>query len=69
VLVKAPKPGQDRRLDLPAIGPATVAGVAKAGLAGIALVAGGALLAEPAEVTRTADHAGIFVSGVDEAQP
>jgi hypothetical protein len=69
VLIKAPKPGQDRRLDLPAIGPATVAGVAKAGLAGIALVAGGALLAEPAEVARTADRAGIFVSGVDEAQP
>ena len=35
VLVKAPKPQQDRRFDLPAIGPHTVEDVARAGLAGI----------------------------------
>ena len=34
VLVKAPKAGQDMRFDLPTVGPRTVEGAAKAGLAG-----------------------------------
>src|SRR5262249_22327011 len=59
VLVKVPKPAQDRRFDLPAIGPSTVAGAAHAGLAGIAVMAGGAIVAEPAEVGAAADRAGI----------
>ena len=42
VLVKAPKPGQDRRFDLPSIGPRTVENVARAGLAGLAVTAGSA---------------------------
>ena len=49
VLVKAPKPGQDRRFDLPSIGPRTIDGVIAAGLAGIAVVAGGTIVAEPQE--------------------
>jgi DUF1009 family protein len=71
VLVKVPKPAQDRRFDLPAIGPSTVAGAARAGLAGIAVMAGGAIVAEPAEVGAAADHAGIFVTGIasDERGP
>jgi DUF1009 family protein len=40
ILFKAPKPGQERRVDLPVIGPATVAGAARAGLAGIVIEAG-----------------------------
>ena len=40
VLVKAAKPNQDRRIDLPTIGPRTVTEAARAGLAGIAIVAG-----------------------------
>lgn len=64
VLVKVPKPAQDRRFDLPAIGPATVAGAARAGLAGIAVMAGAAIVAEPAEVGAAADRAGIFVTGI-----
>ena len=40
VLVKAPKSGQDLRFDLPTVGPRTVEGAAKAGLAGIAIAAG-----------------------------
>lgn len=64
VLVKAPKPGQDHRFDLPTIGPQTVEGVARAGLAGIAVVAGSALIAEIERVTALADHHGIFVVGV-----
>ncbi|MEM9317598.1 MAG: UDP-2,3-diacylglucosamine diphosphatase LpxI [Pseudomonadota bacterium] len=44
VFVKRPKPNQDRRVDLPAIGPATVARVAEAGLSGIELAAGSVLI-------------------------
>ena len=47
VLIKAPKPTQDRRLDMPAIGPKTVEAAARAGLAGIAVVAGSTIIAEP----------------------
>ncbi|HEY5167033.1 MAG TPA: UDP-2,3-diacylglucosamine diphosphatase LpxI [Pseudolabrys sp.] len=63
VLVKAPKPGQDRRFDLPSIGPLTVEGVARAGLAGIAVVAGGTVVAEPERLVAAADRANIFVIG------
>ncbi len=64
VLVKAPKPGQDRRFDLPAIGPKTVENVARAGLAGLAVAAGSAIVAEPAQVSAAADRAKIFFVGV-----
>jgi DUF1009 family protein len=66
VLVKAPKPTQDRRMDMPAIGPKTVDAAARAGLAGIAVVAGSAIVAEPNEVARAADAAGLFVYGTGE---
>jgi DUF1009 family protein len=63
VLVKAPKRDQDRRFDLPSIGPQTVEGVARAGLAGIAVVAGETIIAEPERTVQAADRAGIFVIG------
>ena len=66
VLVKAPKPGQDRRFDLPSIGPRTVENVAKAGLAGIAVSAGSTIIAEAAATIAAADRAGIFIAGVSE---
>ncbi len=66
VLVKAPKPGQDRRLDLPSIGPRTVEGAARAGLAGIAVVAGSAVVAEIGQIATLADRVGLFVAGVTE---
>ena len=62
-LVKAPKPGQDRRFDLPSIGPQTVEGVTRAGLAGIAVVAGSTIIAEPDEMIKAADRANIFIIG------
>lgn len=65
ILVKSPKPGQDRRVDLPAIGPATVEKAAAAGLRGIAVVAGSTLVVDMQEVIRTADRLGLFVVGVD----
>jgi DUF1009 family protein len=64
VLIKAPKPQQDRRIDLPAIGPSTIEGVARAGLAGLAITAGSGIIAEPDKVVRAADAAQIFVVGV-----
>ena len=64
VLVKAPKPQQDRRFDLPAIGPRTVEEAARAGLAGIAVAAGGSIVAEPAAAAAAADAAGVFVVGI-----
>ena len=64
VLVKAPKRGQDRRFDLPSIGPLTVEGAARAGLAGIAVVAGGSIVAEPSLLVQAADNAKIFVVGL-----
>ncbi len=66
VLVKAPKPSQDRRFDLPAVGPSTIAGLAAAGLAGLAVTAGGVIIAEPARVVTLADAANLFVTGVTE---
>jgi UDP-2,3-diacylglucosamine hydrolase len=64
VLVKAPKPGQDRRFDLPTIGPVTITGAGRAGLCGVAVVAGATIVAEPREVVRIADANGLFVVGV-----
>jgi DUF1009 family protein len=66
VLVKAPKPSQDRRFDLPAIGPKTIENVARAGLAGLAVAAGSAIVAEPDKVSAAADSARIFFIGVSE---
>jgi DUF1009 family protein len=66
VLVKAAKHGQDRRFDLPSIGPLTVEGAAQAGLAGIAVVAGGTVVAEPNRLAQAADRARLFVVGVRE---
>jgi DUF1009 family protein len=66
VLVKAPKPGQDRRFDLPSIGPRTIEGVARAGLAGVAVAAGSTIIAEAAEVIAMADREKVFIAGVGE---
>ncbi|MEM8598272.1 MAG: LpxI family protein, partial [Pseudomonadota bacterium] len=63
VLVKMPKPGQDRRLDLPTIGPGTVRAAASAGLAGIVGLAGETHLIDPEETAAVADAHGLFVFG------
>jgi UDP-2,3-diacylglucosamine hydrolase len=64
VLVKRPKLGQDRRFDLPGIGPQTVELAAQAGLAGIAVEAGQVLLAEVDELVAKAREHGLFLYGV-----
>jgi hypothetical protein len=63
VLVKGPKTKQDQRFDLPSIGPRTVEGVRRAGLAGIAVVAGATIMADPERLVAAADSGGIFVFG------
>ena len=63
VLVKAPKHGQDLRLDMPAIGPKTIEGAAKAQLKGAAAAAGCVLILERERCVREADAAGLFVAG------
>jgi DUF1009 family protein len=65
VLVKLVKPGQDRRADLPTIGPGTLQGAARAGLRGVAFEAGGTILAERASTIAVADGAGLFLLGLD----
>jgi DUF1009 family protein len=68
VLVKVVKPGQERRVDLPTIGPETVAGAAAAGLRGIAFEAGGAILVDRDATIAAADKAGLFLLGLDPAE-
>ena len=63
VLVKAPKPGQEERVDLPTIGPETVRRAAAASLAGIALAAGQVLIVERAATIEAADRHGLFLVG------
>ncbi|MCX8502768.1 MAG: UDP-2,3-diacylglucosamine diphosphatase LpxI [Beijerinckiaceae bacterium] len=64
ILVKASKPDQDRRVDLPAIGPKTVYSASKAGLIGIAVAAHDVILVEKERLIRDADRCGIFIAGV-----
>ena len=61
VFYKAPKPGQDRRIDLPALGPDSVAQAAAAGLAGIAWEADGVILLDRDAMVAAADAAGLFL--------
>ncbi|HTQ12406.1 MAG TPA: UDP-2,3-diacylglucosamine diphosphatase LpxI [Rhizomicrobium sp.] len=65
VMVKAPKPRQERRVDLPVIGVRTVELCAEAGLAGVAVQAGAALVVRKDRIVEAADRLGLFVMGVD----
>lgn len=65
VLVKLVKPGQDKRADLPTIGPDTVRNAASAGLRGLAFEAQATILAEREACLAAADAAGLFLLGLD----
>lgn len=65
VLVKLVKPGQDRRADLPTIGPETIRGAAAADLRGVAFEAGGTMLADAEATIAAADAAGLFLLGLE----
>ena len=64
VLVKALKPTQDAKTDMPVIGVETVRRAAEAGLAGIGLEAGASLIVDKRAVAAEADRLGLFVVGV-----
>lgn len=61
VFVKAPKDKQDRRVDLPTIGPDTVRLASDAGLNGLVLEAGGVQMLEQDLCIASANDAGLFI--------
>jgi DUF1009 family protein len=65
VLVKLTKPHQDKRADLPTIGPDTIRHAAAAGLRGVAFEARATILAEREACLAAADAAGLFLLGLD----
>jgi DUF1009 family protein len=65
ILVKMPKPGQESRVDLPTIGSRTVERAHRAGLAGIAVEAGGTIVLDREAVGEIADRLGLFVYGFE----
>lgn len=72
ILVKAPKPGQDRRIDLPAIGLNSVAEAKAAGLVGIAVEADSTIVADSETLIEAADAADLFITAmlpIERAEP
>ncbi len=65
VLVKRPKPRQDRRVDLPTIGLETIERAHAAGLAGIGVEAGGALVLDQPAIFDRAVALGLFLLAFD----
>jgi DUF1009 family protein len=68
VLVKMPKPSQERRIDLPAIGSDTLDQVKAAGLAGIAIEALGTIVTDAQQFVQVAEAAGLFVIALPPAK-
>lgn len=66
VLIKAKKPTQDTRADLPAIGLDTIQQAYEAGLAGIAVEAGSSLILDRDDMIELANQLGIFVAGISD---
>ncbi|MEO5366887.1 MAG: UDP-2,3-diacylglucosamine diphosphatase LpxI [Magnetococcus sp. WYHC-3] len=65
VFVKTCKPQQDRRLDLPAVGPETLRALAAATIPVLAVEAGGVLLLDLEETLALAERHGIAVVGCE----
>jgi DUF1009 family protein len=65
VLAKGPKPGQELRVDMPAIGPRTIEWAACARLAGVVVETGAVLVLDRGEAIRAADAAGCAVHGLE----
>jgi hypothetical protein len=64
VVAKAVKPGQDRRFDLPAVGPDTIEVMREVKARVLAVEAGATLVMDRDELLRRADRARIAVVGV-----
>ncbi len=65
VLAKTLKPGQERRVDLPTIGPETIINAHAAGLKGVAVEAGNAFLLERDKTVKAANDLNVFLVGTD----
>ena len=63
-VVKVAKPSQDPRFDVPTIGPGTVAVLAEANVAALAIEAGATVVLEREAVVREADRLGIAIVAV-----
>ena len=68
-IVKATRPGQDRRFDLPTIGPATIEAMVAARADGLLVEARSTLIVDRESTLEAADRAGIAIEGrrLDEA--
>ncbi len=64
VLVKATKPDQELRVDLPTIGARTIEACQKAGIAMVAIEAGRSVIAERARTLSVAAEAGVSIVGL-----
>jgi len=63
--VKAPKQGQDLRVDMPTIGPETVRAAASSGLSAILVAAGAVIVLERKKTISLAEAAGISLTAQD----
>ena len=68
VLVKLRKPQQDMRIDLPTIGTTTIENLHKAGMRGVAIHAGNALIVDEAKVIALADKYKMFITGIEPTE-
>ena len=68
VLVKLRKPQQDMRIDLPTIGTKTIENMHNAGLRGVAVHAGNALIVNEKEVIDLADKYKMFIVGIEPTE-
>ena len=64
-VVKAARPGQDRRFDLPAVGPGTIEAMQVACATALAIEAGSTLIVDAPRFRQQADLAGIAVWGFE----
>jgi DUF1009 family protein len=62
-VIKASRPGQDRRFDLPAVGVGTISAICASGASGLAIEAGSTLIVDRKKMTEAADRANIAVWG------
>lgn len=63
VLVKASKPDQDMRFDVPTVGPASIEGLHQHGASCLVVEAGRVILADKPQVLQLADRLGVCVIG------
>jgi hypothetical protein len=64
ILVKSKKPQQDRKLDMPTIGPETVKLCASLGYAGIAAESGEVLVVDREDMIKSANDSNLFLVGI-----